>query len=130
MVCGSFLWFPLDLIPPWRAAINPSVSAAPGSGCLVCCMRIFVAENVSPNSSPKVFIEYWRCLVSADVPNRWKGSLFKLFAVKWCGEGCICCIGPEDRVPFYYICSRGFPGKCSASISVCKEILLSGQSNK
>lgn len=30
----------------------------------------------------------------------------------------------------HYISFRGFPEKCSAFISVCEEILLSGQRNK
>lgn len=123
---------------------NPSLESSNQSQCFCCCglslfglllkdfssWKCISKLQILSCSSPKVCLKYWKCLVSGVVPNRWKSSLFKLFAVKRCDEGCICCIGPEDQVHFYYICSRGFPGKCSASISVCKEILLSGQSNK
>lgn len=139
--CGSFQWLLLVLIPPWRATISPTISDALGSGRSVCFLRIFVREKASPNyfqillcSSPKVFLKCWGCTASGVVLSRWKGALFKFFQLFDCYE-----MGRQrmhllhgTRAPsaFYSICSRGFPGKCSASISVCKEILLSGQSNK
>lgn len=92
---------------------NPSLESSNQSHCfccpglrlrLVCCLRIFVAESASPSSfqilscsSPKLFHKYCKCLVSGVVPNRWKGSLFKLFAMKRCDEGCTCCIGPVTK---------------------------------
>lgn len=49
MICENFLWLLSVLIPPWRAIINPTISDAPGSGCFVCWLGIFVSEKTSPN---------------------------------------------------------------------------------
>lgn len=119
-ICGSFLWLPLVLIPPWRATVNPTISDALGSGRLVCCLRIFVSEKASPNyfqillcSSPQVFLKCWGCLVSGGVLNRWKGSLFKLFRLFDCYETVWRRVyllhGTRAPSAFYYICSGGFP---------------------
>lgn len=106
----------------------------------VCCLRIFVVKKLPTifrfcrALALKYFLNAGGGLVSGFLLNRWKGSLFKLFQLFDCSETVRRRVyllrGTRAPSAFYYICSGGFPGKCSASISVCKEILLSGQSNK
>ena len=140
-ICGGFLQLPSVWIPPWRAAINPAISDAPRSGARSFGLLLFVGENASPGyfqillcSSSEVFCKRWGCLASGVVLNGWKSSLFQLFRLfdhdKAVRRAVYLLHGTRARSSFCCICSGGFPGKCSASISVCKEILLSGQSNK